>query len=82
MSDSSAAPWTVVLQSSLSLGFPGKTNWSVWPFPPPGDPHDPVIKHEYPAFADGFFTTEPLEKPTESIPCVKFWVSDGREKGE
>ena len=25
VSDSFAAPWTVVLQASLSLGFPGKT---------------------------------------------------------
>ena len=27
--------------------------WSGLPFPSLGDPHDPGIKHECPAFADG-----------------------------
>ena len=33
------------------------------PFPPPRDLPDPGIKPESPAFAGGFFTTEPPGKP-------------------
>ena len=31
-----AAPWTVVCQASLSMGFSQQEYWSGLPFPPPG----------------------------------------------
>ena len=61
-----ATPWTVAHQAPLSTGFPRQEYWSGLPFPSPGDlpgsgnePVPPVS----PAQADGFFTTEPHEKP-------------------
>ena len=41
--------------------------WSVLPFPSPGDFPDPGIKLKSPALAGGFFTAEPLGKPTSRI---------------
>ena len=41
--------------------------WSVLPFPSPGYLSDPGIKLKSPALAGGFFTTEPLGKPTSRI---------------
>ena len=35
--DSFAAPWTVVRQTSLSIGFPRQEYWGRLPFPSPGD---------------------------------------------
>ena len=40
ISNSFAAPWTVVHQSSLSVGFPRKEYWSGLPSPLPGDLSD------------------------------------------
>ena len=37
MSNSLAAPWTVVLQAPLSMGFPRYEYWSGLPFPSLGD---------------------------------------------
>ena len=56
-------PWTVALQSFLSMGFPRQEYWSGLPFPLPGDLSDLGIKPVSPALADGFFTTEPPRKP-------------------
>ena len=56
------APWTVVHQIPLSIGFPRQEYCSGLPFPPPGDLPDPGIKRvslETPALAGGFFTTTP-----------------------
>ena len=61
MSDS-AAPWTITHQAPLSMGFPGQE--CRLPFPVPGDLPDPGIKTASPAWAGGFFTTEPSGKPT------------------
>ena len=56
--------WTVVCQAPLSMGFSRREYWSGLPCPPPGDLPDPGIEPESlmsPAFAGGFFTTEPPE---------------------
>ena len=37
-------PWTVALQSPVSMGFPRQEPWSGLPFPPPGDLSDPGIQ--------------------------------------
>ena len=37
-------PWTVALQTSLSLKFPRQAYWSGLPFPSPGDLPDPGIE--------------------------------------
>ena len=59
-------PWTVACLAPLSIGFYRQEYWSGLPFPPPGDLSDPRIEPtclEYPALADGFFTTVPPGKP-------------------
>ena len=56
----------VAHQASLSMGFSRQEYWSELPFPPPENLPKPGIKPTSPAspaLADGFFTTEPLEKP-------------------
>ena len=40
----SATPWTVACQASLSMGFSRQEYWSGLPFSPPGDLSDPGIK--------------------------------------
>ena len=65
MSDSFSFPRTVVLQASLSMGFPWQEHLHGLPFPTPGDLLDPGIKHKTPVspdFAGGFFTVEPSRK--------------------
>ena len=62
----SVTPWTVALQTALSVGFPRQEYWSRLSFPPPEDLPDPGIKPMSPvspALAGGFFTTEPPGKP-------------------
>ena len=44
MSDSLEGPWIVVLQASLSMGFPRQEYWSGLPLPPSGDLTDPEIE--------------------------------------
>ena len=56
-----ATPWTVVRQTSLSMGFFSRQEyWSGLPFPPPGDPgpKDWPASLVSPALADRVFTTE------------------------
>ena len=56
-----AIPWTVAHQVPPSM----QQYWSMLPLPPPGDLPDQGIKPMCPispVLADGFFTTEPLEK--------------------
>ena len=58
MSDSFA--WTVVHQTSLSMGFPRQENWSGFPFPSPRALPDPGIESVSPvspSLASEFFTT-------------------------
>ena len=71
----SATPWTVALQSPLSMGFPRQEHWSGLPFPSPGDLPDPGIKTASPELADGFFTTEPPGKLSSKW-C---WASNATE---
>ena len=42
-------PWTIALQTPLSLGFPRQAYWSGLPFPFTGDLSDPGIKPRSPA---------------------------------
>ena len=55
-------PWTIALQTLLSLGFPRQDYWSGLPFPPSGGPLDPGIEPGSPGLAGGFFTAEPPEE--------------------
>ena len=57
-------PWTVVRQATLSMEFPRQEYWSGLLFPAPGDRLDPRTEPMSPALAGGFFTTEPLGKPS------------------
>ena len=63
---SSATPWTVALQASLSMGLFRQEYWSGLPFLPPGDLPDSGIEPSSPtssALAVRFFITAPLRKP-------------------
>jgi len=54
-------------KAPLSVGFSRQEHWSGLKFPPAGALPNPGIKFmspAAPALADGFFTTEPLGKPT------------------
>ena len=57
-------PWTVALQTPLSMEFPRQEYWSGLPFPPLGYLPRPGIKLVSPALAGGFFTTESPGKPS------------------
>ena len=57
-------PRTVACQAPVSMGFPRQEYWSRLPFASPRDLHDPWIEPMSPVLADGFFTTEPPEKPS------------------
>ena len=54
----------------LSMGFSSQDYWSGVPFPSLGDLYDPGIKTIFPTMAGGFFTAEPLGKPTCTLVCV------------
>ena len=56
-------PWTVVHQTSLSMGFPRQKYWSGLPFPSPGDLPDPGIEPASSMLAGRFCTTESPGKP-------------------
>ena len=64
MSNSFVTPWTEPHQAPLSIGSPRQEYWSRLPFASPRDLHDPWIEPMSPTLADGFFTTEPPEKPS------------------
>ena len=55
-------PWTIAHLVPLSTKILKQENWSVLPFPLPGNFSDPGIKPVSPAVAGRFFTTEPLGK--------------------
>ena len=57
-------PWIVAHQAPLSLEFSREEYWSGYPFPSPGDLHDPGIELASPVLAGWIFTTEPAGKPT------------------
>ena len=58
----SAIPVTVACQAPLWDSR--QENWSGLPFPSPGDLPNRGIEPVSPALAGGFFTTEPLGKPS------------------
>ena len=61
-----ATPWTVALQSPLSMGLSPQEYWSGLPFPPLGDLPNPGIKSESPeapALAGRFLISEPPWRP-------------------
>ena len=61
MSSSFVIPWTMVLQTPLSMGFPRQEYQSGLPFPSPGDLSDLGIELASPALAGihGFHQTVP-----------------------
>ena len=61
-----ASPRTVARQAPLSMGFPRQEYCSELPFPSSGDLPDPGIEPTSPTLASSCFTTEPLEKPSET----------------
>ena len=58
-----ATPWTVAHQAPLSMGFSRQGYWSGFPFPSPGDLHDPKIEPTSPVLAAKFFSNEPPGEP-------------------
>ena len=67
VSDSFVTPWTIARQAPLSMGFLRQEYWSGLPFPSLGDLPTPGIKPASPALAGRFFTTEPPEKPKDTL---------------
>jgi len=59
-------PWTVDHQAPLCTWFSRQKYWGGLPFPSPGDLPNPGIEPVSPLLTGGFFTSEPLEKPTLS----------------
>jgi len=51
----------IVHEAPLSMGFSRQDSWSGLSFPCPGDLPYPGIEHVSPAFAGGFFNSEPPE---------------------
>ena len=66
VSNSSATPRTVAHEACVSMECSRQEHWSGLPFPPPGDLSSSgtePVSPAGPAFAGGFFTTEPPGKP-------------------
>ena len=69
--------WTLVRQTSLSMGFSMQEYWNGLLFPTPKDLPDPGIKqasHESPALAGGFFTN--WEAQRFAMTAILGWSSD------
>ena len=66
-----ATPWTLAHQAPLSMGCPRQEQWSVLPFPSPGDLPIPGTEPLSPALqvsscnASRFFSFEPPGKPEQ-----------------
>ena len=61
-----ATPWTIALESPLSMGFPRQEYWSGLPFPPLGDLPNPGIEPTSsvsPALRADSLPPEPVGKP-------------------
>ena len=63
----SVTPWTGAHQAPLSMEFPRQEDWSGLPFPSPGDLPDPGIEPVSLGLVGIFFTTEPPEKPFDTL---------------
>ena len=63
----SVTPWTVAARFLCPWDFSRQEYRSGLPFSPPGDLPDPGMEPASLAFADRFFTTEPLRKPLKDI---------------
>ena len=62
VSNSFGTPWTLAHQAPLSIRFSRQEYWSGLPIQSPGDRPHPENKPTFPvspAFASGFFNTEP-----------------------
>ena len=55
------APWTVVRQAPLSMGFSRQEYWSRLPFPLPGHLHNPGIEPGSPSLQADSLLSEPPE---------------------
>ena len=62
-----AIPWTVVYQTSLSMGFSRQEYWSGLPFPSPWDLSDSGIELRSPALQADALPSEPPGKVREGI---------------
>ena len=58
-----ATPWTVALQTPVSMVFSMQEYWSGLPFHSPGDLPDPGIEPASLALVGMFFTSEAIGKP-------------------
>ena len=58
-------PWTVSLQSPLSMGFSRQESWSGLPFPSPGNLPGPEIEPRSPALQADSLLSEPPGKPDD-----------------
>ena len=81
MSNSFATPWSVVLQASLSMGFPREEYWSGLPLQtPPGDLPNPGIERVSlvsPTLQADSLLLEPLRKPSASHQCHRYMSAVG-----
>ena len=71
-----ATPWTIALESPLSMGFPRQEYWSGLPFPPLGDLPNPGIEpmsSEFPVLQADSLLAEPLGKPRQANWPWRIW---------
>ena len=66
-----AAPWTVVCQVPLSMGFSRQEYWNGLPFPSPGDLPDSGTEPRSPTLQVGFFTIQ--GSPDDSLRYLKIF---------
>ena len=76
-----STPRTVVLQASLSTGFPRQENWRGLLFPSPGDLSNPGVEPGSPALQVDSLLTEPPGKPyLDILPFKKYWLLSSSKK--
>ena len=63
----SLSPWTVDSQAPLSVEFSRQEYWSGWPFPSPGDLHNPGIKPKSCALQTDSSPSEPSGTPLNKM---------------
>ena len=63
-------PWTVALQTPLSMGFSRQKYWSGLPLPSPWNLPDPGIEHGSPALQMEPLLSEPLGSPQYLVVVV------------